>query len=251
MSKTWAFDVQKVFNDSIMKYIYYFIFLLICSSTFISCDKKTNKDTYHCAMKCQGDTVYNHAGKCPVCNMDLILLDTISGSTNKQDTVNYDSISELSVFNITSNWTDQHNQSHVLEDFKGKVLIVTMIYTSCEASCPRMVSDVRAIHDSLNNKNIQYVFVSMDPEKDTPERLKAYAKENKMTAPEYVFLQGSEDDVRELSNILNVKYKRTSEKDFSHSNLISVFDKNGVLQFQQEGLGVDNATLRMKVKELL
>ena len=48
------------------------------------------------------------------------------------------------------------------------------------------------------------------------------------------------DDVREFSNVLAVKYKKISPLDFSHSNIISVFDRDGVLVHQQEGLGVDN-----------
>ena len=234
-----------------MKNIVSFCMLSVFVSIFFSCDKSNKVDSYYCPMYCQGDSVYPHAGTCPICKMDLILLDTTSVNAAETSTVNYDSISELSIYNVTSKWIDQNKEAHILEDFKGKVLIVTMIYTRCEASCPRMVSDVRAIHDSLNNKSIRYIFVSMDPEKDTPEKLKEYAIENNMNYPEYTFLQGNLDGVREFSNILNVKYKRTSEKDFSHSNLISVFDKNGVLQFQQEGLGIDNTTLRMKVKQLL
>lgn len=234
-----------------MKNIIALCLFSICASVFFSCNESKKTDSYYCPMYCQGDSVYPQAGSCPVCKMDLILLDTTSVTAENAATINYDSISELSIYNITSNWTDQNNKVHILEDFKGKVLIVTMIYTQCEASCPRMVSDVRSIHDSLQHENIQYVFVSMDPEKDTPEKLKAYAVENKMDFPEYTFLQGNLDDVREFSTVLNVKYKRTSEKDFSHSNLISVFDKDGLVQFQQEGLGVDNTKLRSKVKELL
>ena len=64
------------------------------------------------------------------------------------------------------------------------------------------------------------------------------------------FLQGTLDDVREFSNVLSVKYKQISPIDFSHSNIISVFDTNGVLFHQQEGLGVDNKITVAKILEL-
>ena len=66
-----------------------------------------------------------------------------------------------------------------------------------------------------------------------------------------LFLNGSLDDVRELANVLAVKYKAISPMDFSHSNIISVFDKGGVLQYQEEGLGVDNKGIVAKVNMLV
>ena len=47
-----------------------------------------------------------------------------------------------------------------------------------------------------------------------------------------------------------MKYKQISPIDFSHSNIISVFDEQGVLQHQQEGLGVDNEETVDQILEL-
>ena len=65
-------------------------------------------------------------------------------------------------------------------------------------------------------------------------------EENLMDGDEWTFLQGSESGVREFANVLAVKYKQISPIDFSHSNIISVFNPGGELVHQQEGLGVDN-----------
>jgi len=85
---------------------------------------------------------------------------------------------------------------------------------------------------------------------DTPERLKEFAIENEMDNEQWVFLQGTVDDVREFSNVLAIKYKQISPLDFSHSNIISVFDEQGVLVHQQEGLGVDNKETVDKIIEI-
>jgi protein SCO1/2 len=87
---------------------------------------------------------------------------------------------------------------------------------------------------------IQYVLVSIDPTKDTPKVLKEFAITNSMDGEEWTFLQGDENSVREFANVLAVKYKRIDPMDFSHSNIISVFNPKGDLVHQQEGLGVDN-----------
>jgi protein SCO1/2 len=147
-------------------------------------------------------------------------------------------------------WVTQNNDTITLKDLKGEVLVVVMIYTTCKAACPRLVADMRNISQKVNDSAIKYVFVSIDPVTDTPERLKAFAIENEMDNNQWVFLHGSIDDVREFSNVLSVKYKQIAPLDFSHSNIISVFDKAGVLHHQQEGLGVDNEITVAKIVEL-
>ena len=52
-------------------------------------------------------------------------------------------------------------------------------------------------------------------------------------------LHGSEQAVRTLSVLLNVQFEKDAEGNFSHSNIISVLDKGGVLRFQKEGLNAD------------
>src|SRR5690554_5545126 len=120
---------------------------------------------------------------------------------------------------------------------------MVMIYTSCQAACPRLVADMRNIEKQIpedKKDEVQYVFVSIDPEVDTPERLKEFAIENLMDDDKWLFLRGSEENTREFAAVLAVNYKRISPIDFSHSNIISVFNRGGELAHQQEGLGVDS-----------
>ena len=156
-------------------------------------------------------------------------------STNNQ-------ISENSVYNLGSKWQKQDGSKIQLVDLKGKVVVMVMIYTSCKTACPRLTAEMRTISQKVGNvdpDDISYVLVSIDPEKDTPEKMKEYLDTNKFTGKEWVFLRADEDDTRELANVLAVKYKEISPVDFSHSNIISVFSKEGDLVFQKEGLGLD------------
>lgn len=152
-------------------------------------------------------------------------------------------ISDMSIYNLPSHWTNQDGNDIELKELQGKVLAMVMIYTSCQAACPRLVADMRNIEKQIpegKKQNVQYVFVSIDPKTDTPERLAAFAKENEMEDDKWLFLRGTEEDTREFAAVLAVNYKRISPMDFSHSNIISVFDQGGELAHQQEGLGVDN-----------
>ncbi len=163
-------------------------------------------------------------------------------------------ISETSIFNLTTEWNTEEGNRIELKDLNGKTLVVVMIYTSCQAACPRLVADMRNIESQIPRNllpEINFVLVSIDPETDTPSRLKAFAKENLMDGEHWTFLQGTEEGVREFANVLAVKYKQISPIDFSHSNIISVFTQKGEMVHQQEGLGVDNKETVSKIIETL
>lgn len=178
----------------------------------------------------------------------LILIIFLLFSCQENSTIDYqitetDQLDELSIYQLPSEWKTQYGESIEFKNLKGKTLVVVMIYTSCKTACPRLVADMRMIEEKVTGKkgkDIQYVLVSIDPKNDTPEKLNAFAKENGLEDQKWLFLQGNEDDVRDFANIMAVKYKQISPIDFSHSNIISVFDKHGVMKFQKEGLGLEN-----------
>lgn len=157
--------------------------------------------------------------------------------------VNLAELPEMSIYHLPSTWTTQDNQEIELSDLQGETLVVVMIYTTCQAACPRLVADMRHIQrdvpENLDQK-VKYLFVSIDPETDTPEKLKEFAIENQMTDDKWLFLRGTEDNTREFAAVLAMTYKAISPFDFSHSNIISVFNPLGELTFQREGLGVTN-----------
>lgn len=193
---------------------------------------------YQCPMQCEGELTHDTSGSCGICKMDLKPVDQRIAIKMKDG-----EISESSIFNLVSKWNTEEGESIQLKELKSKTLVMVMIYTTCKAACPRLVADMRNIEKQIpkkNLENVQFVMVSIDPETDTPTRLKEFAIENQMDGEQWTFLQGSISGVREFANVLAVKYKEISPMDFSHSNIISVFNQHGELVHQQEGLGVDN-----------
>ncbi len=219
-----------------------FIYIICIVLTLVSCKNTSSKAAkddvaYQCPMRCEGDKIYTEKGNCPVCKMDLVV------EENHVKTISDDKFSEMSIYNLPSTWTTQNGEDIQLKDLKGDVLVMVMIYTSCKAACPRLVADMRNIEERLpehSKENVKMIFVSIDPEVDTPERLKTFAKENLMDNDPWLFLRSTEENTREFAAVLAVSYKEISPIDFSHSNIISVFNHKGELVFQQEGLGVNS-----------
>jgi electron transport protein SCO1/senC len=186
---------------------------------------------------------------------------TTNNSTVTTTTVttqeNNNAFSDLSIYNLPEVWTTQNGDDIALKELKGNVLVVVMIYTSCKTACPILIKDMREIRKQVDTqipktaKGVKYLLVSIDPETDTPEHLKAFAKENNMDDDQWLFLRSNEEQTREFAAVLAVNYKQISPVDFSHSNIISVFNKKGELVSQQEGLGIDYEKTVTEVKKQL
>lgn len=155
---------------------------------------------------------------------------------------NINEIPSNSIFNLTSQWQNQNGDTLQLMDLQGKTLVVVMIYTTCKSACPILVSKMRDIESKIDRKDIDkvsLVLVSIDPETDTPPFLKKFAQKNNMDAPQWIFLTSNEQNTNEFANVLSMKYKKISPIDFSHSNIISIFNPEGQLVNQEEGLEIN------------
>ena len=166
-------------------------------------------------------------------------------------------ISDISIYNLPETWTTQNGNDIQWKDFKGNVLVVVMIYTSCKAACPILIADMGDIRktvdasDMPHKKKVKYILVSIDPKVDTPEHLKKFAQESGMDDDQWVFLRSDEEKTREFAAVLAVNYKQISPVDFSHSNIISVFNADGELAAQQEGLGIDRTSIVQEIRKQL
>lgn len=151
-----------------------------------------------------------------------------------------------SIYNVSSVWKNRYGHKIKLDSLQGKVQLVAMVYTHCEFACPRILADMKRIRDRLSEKELtttNFVIVSIDPERDTPNRLRNFAAENDLFDEKWTLLNGAYGDILELAALLGVKYKRISETDFTHSNMITVLNKQGEVAYQREKLGDDPAAI--------
>lgn len=151
-------------------------------------------------------------------------------------------IGDSSIYNIPSQWETPTGNKIKLDELKGKVVTLVMVYTSCKTACPRLTQDMKDIEAKVGHNNaddLRYVFVSIDPEHDTPEKMSEFMTRNKLEGKQWLFLRGDEEDTKDFANVVAMKYKKISPMEFTHSNIISVFSKTGDLVYQKEGVSID------------
>ncbi|MGJ8642846.1 MAG: SCO family protein [Luteolibacter sp.] len=159
-----------------------------------------------------------------------------------------------SIYQLDATWTSQHEKEVKLSVFKGHPVLITMGYASCKNACPRLAADLMAIETSLTDEEkarTTFLFVSIDPEHDTPEKLAAFLKQYNVDQTRWIGLRGTDDSVLELSVALGVRYRKIENDDFAHSNLITLLSPSGEIIQTKEGLGTDSAEITAALKKLL
>lgn len=122
--------------------------------------------------------------------------------------------------------TDSQGHSFDSKSLSGKVWIVDFIYTNCPGPCPRMTSQMHKLAERLKGSDdIRFVSISVDPERDTPPVLNAYAHHFGGPASNWVFLTGPFPTIDLLA--ANTFHIGTVRNRLVHSTRFMLIDKNG------------------------
>ena len=146
---------------------------------------------------------------------------------------------EPSLYALDLQLTDQDGHTHALADLRGQVLVAAMMYSSCETVCPRVTEDMKSIERQLGSARrdtVGFVLFSLDPGRDTPAALRAFARSHGLDSSRWRLLAASEDGVRELAAALGVKYVAEENGEIAHSAMIFLIDRDGVVRHRQVGV---------------
>ena len=128
---------------------------------------------------------------------------------------------------------DGHERS--LADFRGKVVMVYFGYTRCPEACPLELFRLSTVMKQLGaaRARVQVLFITLDPDRDTPKLLKAYLN---VFDPGFLALTGSADEVALASRTFHVTYVRTpvaNDYFIDHTSVTYLLDKEGRLRFRE------------------
>lgn len=126
--------------------------------------------------------------------------------------------------------TDQANQEFRSADaLKRKVWIADFIFTHCPGPCPRMTSQLRKIQDAIEAEpDIRLISFTVDPARDTPPVLAAYAEQFKARPGQWFFLTGSQDALNQLAR--HAFKLGDVDGNLEHSTRFALVDKFGRLR---------------------
>ena len=150
---------------------------------------------------------------------------------------------------------DPNGQTRTIRDFAGKVVVVFFGYTQCPDVCPTTLQELLEVRSILgaDGEKLQAVFITVDPERDTPELLKAYMAN---FDPSFVALRPTSEQLQPLLKDFKIYAKPVAGKTatsytMDHSAQSYIYDPQGRLRlYSRYGSGAqavaDDARLLLK-----
>ncbi len=119
-----------------------------------------------------------------------------------------------------------------IENTQGKVRLHYFYFSYCPDVCPPTTAQLGQIQDAMVKegafgKDFQIHQITVDPNRDTPERIKEYASKFDADLTGWKFLRGDEAATHALAKQYGVTVIKTSEQEFSHTNYFILVDKQG------------------------
>lgn len=147
---------------------------------------------------------------------------------------------------------DHHGKPRSLADFRGQVVMLFMGYTHCPDVCPTTLAEMALVRSRLGDdgRRVQGLFVTVDPERDTPQVLAGYVP---TFDPSFLGLYGDEETIASLARDFKI-YRRADHTEHTehagpakqggytvgHSDVVFVFDRQGRLRLMMRpGSGID------------
>ena len=151
------------------------------------------------------------------------------------------------------NWSlpDTTGRTRSLADFKGKVTVVFFGYTQCPDVCPTTLAELAQVKKALGPRGneLQGVFITVDPERDTPEILRSYMAN---FDPGFIALRGSVEETKAVAKEFKVFFAKVPGRaegsyTMDHTAASIVFDARGLPRlYERYGGGVEALTSDVK-----
>ena len=147
---------------------------------------------------------------------------------------------------------DQNGQVRSLKDFAGKVVVVFFGFTQCPDVCPTSMAELAEIKKSLgaDGDKLQAIFITVDPERDTSELLKAYMGN---FDPSFLALRPAIDKLPDVAKAFKIFYKKVEGKtigsySMDHSAGSYVYDPKGQIRlYSRYGTGPEGLTADIRL----
>jgi len=158
--------------------------------------------------------------------------------------------------------TDHNGDQLRLDRFRDKIVLITWGYTNCPDICPLTLAKLKEVMDTLGEdaKDVQVLFITVDPERDTAERLNSYVP---YFHEDFIGITGSHDEIEDLAREYGVtivkhpavygrgRFDTWDRYLMTHTNTIYLVDKSGRLSLTYPHHIHDAKGIAHDIKKLL
>jgi cytochrome oxidase Cu insertion factor (SCO1/SenC/PrrC family) len=149
---------------------------------------------------------------------------------------------------------DQDGRPVSLRTFEGRTLVLNFIFTHCVVACHTQVKSLNAVRAALPpdiRARVQFLSVSIDPSRDTPETLRQYARTMGIDDPDWRFATMSPNHVAQIVRAFGVKRELLPDGQMDHTLMVILFDAKGQLVQRYARAEVDSRRLVREIGEVV
>jgi protein SCO1/2 len=149
---------------------------------------------------------------------------------------------------------DQHARRVALADLRGKVVIVTFLFTQCTDVCPVLPLILARVDQHLTEAErarLVYVGISIDAQRDTPEQLRRFIAERDLDAARWVLLTGTLRELTRAADDYGVVVRPDPRLGFVHNTVFALIDGAGRLRTEFHGLASPAPEIAKAVRALI
>lgn len=142
----------------------------------------------------------------------------------------------VSPYELNATWYTDTGATLRLADLQGKPRVMAMFFANCQGICLLTVDHMKEVEASMPadaRKKVGFVLVTLDPARDTADKLAAYRRENNLPAASWTILRGDDQATAALACVLGITFARESSRGFVHSSGITLVDADGDIIQQQ------------------
>jgi protein SCO1/2 len=150
---------------------------------------------------------------------------------------------------------DHNGATRTLADFRGKAIVLFFGYTHCPDICPASMAEIASAMQKLGKDagRVQVLFITVDPERDTPDTLKQYLS---AFDPAFLGLYGDAGATQEIAKEFKIVYQKRAETSSDHHTMdhsagVYIFDPKGQLRLYASSNGNGGDILAHDIAELL
>lgn len=149
---------------------------------------------------------------------------------------------------------DRSGRTVRLSDYRGKPLVISLIYTHCPAAClttTRSLTTIKESQAALGADSFGVLTVGFDTENDIPAAMADFAKRMGVDLPGWEFVSADPDTIKKLSKDLGFVFFPAEEGGFNHMTQTTFVDAQGRVYLHVYGEDFDNKTLLQPLKNMI
>ena len=150
--------------------------------------------------------------------------------------------------------TDQEGHRVGLGDLRGKVVLLTFIYTECKDICPvlpQIIGRVDRWLEPAERERVRLLGISLDPNRDTPAKLKSFMGNHNLSPERWTLLTGSVEEATQTAKDYGILVRPDAQGDLAHNAVYILIDAQGRLRTEFHGLFTPTEAIAEALRALI